>query len=766
MNFDYPKNEEEYFNRLTDIEKTLDKSNASEMNLLLDKLYDVKPVKLKWYILKAYTLILLEKDTSEIKELLIKKYQLLFESEKLYDIAVCLSALERENNIENERLLYHISKKECLNKPEYYDFVEKKSNEYDQICKKYLKEGSSDTLIQLMTDNCYIRNDYVSYILCAAFLRKKYNINYGISNWIYEMPNIKQLYNRIMSNKKNTYIVIKEPNNSFNSEVVSRLLAEIGNEVYYISDVVETEIVNVNPEETLNVSLENMKCDNIYHEIYPIKLMKNGNLFFDNTTLLIQFINKELVDDNYSVLLSNGYCADYICQILPKGTERLSMFKAEYFEDNLNFCWSGDYLSYRSEYYGFDVHEKIDSKSECDYSIVIPVRNSIESLRYTLKTCQKIRYKGDFEIVVSDNSDSDNHCINEFIKSIGDSRIKYYRTPKVLPLTLSFEFAYLMAKGKFIFSIGADDGVLPWSLDIIDEVLKKCPNEQILMWERGFYAWPGFNRGQQNQLTIPLYDNGIINVSQIKSEELLNILSNNIQNMYGLPLLYINSGFKREYLKTLLHCTGRILNGINQDISTGIVNLFINKMFVKINFPITIAGMTGNSIGNKMNSHPELDFFNNGKYIDNVNTFPYVQRNIPAIASEVDCVYNGLYKAVSYGIVEKEQIDKLFDIKKDFLANSPAWDKKFDLYDEYFCMYYDLAKKSGFDKEYEEIKKQSYSLIEIAFDKSEKNNGEEIKYDRFYKIGFYGNCLTLDGSDFGIHNILEAEELFEKMISI
>ena len=41
----------------------------------------------------------------------------------------------------------------------------------------------------------------------------------------------------------------------------------------------------------------------------------------------------------------------------------------------------------------------------CDFSIVIPVRNAVDTLRHTLQTCLAQDYTGSYEIVLSDNSD-------------------------------------------------------------------------------------------------------------------------------------------------------------------------------------------------------------------------------------------------------------------------------------------------------------------------------------------------------------------------
>ena len=47
----------------------------------------------------------------------------------------------------------------------------------------------------------------------------------------------------------------------------------------------------------------------------------------------------------------------------------------------------------------------LDALPVCDFSIVIPVRNAVDTLRHTLQTCLAQDYTGSYEIVLSDNSD-------------------------------------------------------------------------------------------------------------------------------------------------------------------------------------------------------------------------------------------------------------------------------------------------------------------------------------------------------------------------
>lgn len=279
--------------------------------------------------------------------------------------------------------------------------------------------------------------------------------------------------------------------------------------------------------------------------------------------------------------------------------QRLSPCMPSQFSYAWAFAWTGSYLSYVSYLYGESVQDLLSAPPTCDFSIVIPVRNAAETLRHTLTTCLAIDYEGSYEIVLSDNSDADFAAVRELCEEFADPRIRYYKTPLPLALDKSFEFAYLHARGAFILSIGADDGVCPWALNYLRQALTDHPNEEIFSWEKEFYTWPDFTPYEHGIVGIDLYD------AQQPERYVRHALAVNVREIvqqieqvfYALPLLYINAGFRRSYLTSVLERTGRLLDGASQDSYMGAVNLLLNDYVVHILCPLTVAGMSGASTG-------------------------------------------------------------------------------------------------------------------------------------------------------------------------
>lgn len=313
-------------------------------------------------------------------------------------------------------------------------------------------------------------------------------------------------------------------------------------------------------------------------------------------------------------------------------------------------------------------------KSECRYSIIIPARNSSETLRYTLQTCLEQRYDGDYEIVLSDNSTEGNQAVYELYRELNDPRIKYYKTPREYGLTKSFEFAVLHAKGQFILPIGSDDGVLPWTLEVLDETRKEYPDEEIIVWQRGFYAWPGFNDGQQNQFIIPKkYIKDKFDYQYVTQKRYLQDVCSNSMTMYRLPNLYINSGCTKRYLQKVLKMTGEMYEGICQDICMGVLNMCINPKVLHMEYPLTIAGMSSNSMG-KITEEIHKEIKEENKRIKDIIKVVhigeysplYYEKLFPELPYNDIALYRSLLRAVSLKLLPQEFLD-VIDWKEIFV---------------------------------------------------------------------------------------------------
>nr|WP_284708657.1 glycosyltransferase [Sporomusa sphaeroides] len=433
----------------------------------------------------------------------------------------------------------------------------------------------------------------------------------------------------------------------------------------------------------------------------------------------------------------------------------------------MEFGWVGDYLSYISHIYGFDVRVPLSQPATCDFSIVVPARNSATTLRSTLQTCLNQRFTGSYEIVLSDNSAAGNTEVYNLWQELNDERIKYFRTPRELPLAKSFEFAYLQTRGRFIFSIGADDAVLPWALEVLHTTLNHIPGDEIVMWDRGFYGWPNLSKGQEHQFQIPgHYQKNNIKIERMIGKAALNQVIHDPNTMYGLPVLYINSGFRRRYFQTLLDKTGRLWDGNAQDIYMGIINLSINDSFPVISYPLTIAGMSSASVGaqSQRASINEIVRMQYQKILFKTIGFysPFsVERLLTSHPTDRWIVYCSVLRTVALGVQSSailEQLDwkKIFGLLAEKLSlNDSQIEKKLNQ------LRYSASLINAEVAEYVEKEICAGAFNPRIIEKSPEDGR------KYYQEGFAANGgLVLDASKFGVSNICEAVELFEKLTAL
>lgn len=479
---------------------------------------------------------------------------------------------------------------------------------------------------------------------------------------------------------------------------------------------------------------------------------------------VVEYLCSQIIPDKLATVLATGgllTSLSYMEQNQMK-LERLSPYCAEQFERTITFGWAGDYCSYLSTIMKEDVKEEMDREPEYKFSILIPVRNNVDTLRYTVMTCLEQEYEGDYEIVISDNSSYGNDELKEFCEKLQEEnkRIKYYRTPRELRANKSYEFGVLQTRGEFVLIIGADDAVLPWGLRALDEVLQYTEAD-VIKWDRGQYIWPGYGKGLDDLLTMPGgYQKEIYNLYEIPNIDYWSQVMTNYQCMYNLPNLYLNSGFRRRYLNKLYEKTGRIWDGRINDISLGVINICINDTITHLSYPITIAGNSRYSIG-RAADQVQAGFDDFRGSLKGRGSVGYVAGIIedkydPDVQKESGSFYSILLYEIRKRIVPPAYAEKLFDWKKialDIYAGMQPDDMYYErdinqLYSFFKLINEDIAiwfKNEIYDK---------------AFHREPENNKIDNKIEKVYSEGADANgAYCLDASKYGATNIYEAVKL-------
>lgn len=557
-------------------------------------------------------------------------------------------------------------------------------------------------------------------------------------------------------------------------DILANVLQFMGNRSIIIRQPLLEKIAE---NEHVAYSMQQAGMENGSIVIHPvIDDCNDKGLYWSRVSDIIQFLAENLKEKTALTVFAADDVMDDLHEVKKhaKHLQRLSERRPEQFSYSMSFAWAGDYCKYMSYIYGFSVRERIEKPAECDVSIVIPVRNSADTLRYTLQTCLNQQTNADYEIVLSDNSDEGNTAVYDLYREIADERIQYYHTPFVLDLTKSFEFAYLHARGEFIASIGADDGIYPWAVQIMKDSILHMKDSNILHWDRAFYAWPGFLSEQENMLSFKLYDNAkpFVLGKYILRDSFSDTIDNLKNSLYSLPTCYINSGFKKKFMQELLVSIGQLWNGSNQDLATSAIILLNNRFCYHLDIPLTIAGMSGHSLGaltnsvdnyfddlvQKINKYSRPLYRQKGEYA--ARKVEYLLPFFSGPVSDIVSFCRQIMRRQDFGMISNTEI-KVNDRKKLILMILEyAFVKDMFFYSRLYSIYYALSLKNN-DKIHAELNNNTINvnLVEVLGN-SKKKKEYQTRFDQ-------ENCsLRVDASDFGIKNIKDAVDFISNMLNI
>lgn len=421
--------------------------------------------------------------------------------------------------------------------------------------------------------------------------------------------NMSFVYEQIWAENNDMMAFVIDDMNDYDAYFqMAKIAQTIGKKTFFLVPEVGIEI----DDDTLIPSKDNFLAmsyeyaENIegVDVIAPIALERNGECVESNRLLILDDISKKAKRNELLLIAERRIFRTMKSSYVNRSVIHYVASNQNYPNARhiTNFGYINGYINFWSNYYDVDIEVLLNEKPKYKYSIVIPVRNNAATLEYTLRSCLN-QEMDDFEILISDNSDDNNREVEALIKTkFRSDKIRYIRTPRVLSLTKSFEFAYLNARGEFVISMGADDALMPNALHHLDNIRKEIGyDKEFLMWERNTYYWHGMKKtGQEDLLIIPRpYKEGQYDICEFDAKAMIKYALMDPQQMYIAPMFYINSGFRKDYLKRILKETGAILDGISQDVYMAVVNLAINDTYFYAKYPITVAGLSNRSAGLK-----------------------------------------------------------------------------------------------------------------------------------------------------------------------
>ena len=122
------------------------------------------------------------------------------------------------------------------------------------------------------------------------------------------------------------------------------------------------------------------------------------------------------------------------------------------------------------------------------FSILLPTRERLELLRHAVESV-RLQDDPDWEVVISDNASSQD--VAGYVASLGDGRVRYSRTDKLLPVTENWNRALEMSKGEYLIMLGDDDALLPGCLRSARGLLVRWREPDVIYTQALQYAYPG-----------------------------------------------------------------------------------------------------------------------------------------------------------------------------------------------------------------------------------------------------------------------------------
>jgi glycosyltransferase involved in cell wall biosynthesis len=122
------------------------------------------------------------------------------------------------------------------------------------------------------------------------------------------------------------------------------------------------------------------------------------------------------------------------------------------------------------------------------FSILLPTRNRVRYLEFAIQTVLRQDYR-DWEIIVSDNDSEED--VAGLCRSLGDDRVKYFRTSEFVPVTDNWNNALAHSTGDYVIMLGDDDALMRGHLSTMARLITDFDAPDLIYTGAYIYAYPG-----------------------------------------------------------------------------------------------------------------------------------------------------------------------------------------------------------------------------------------------------------------------------------
>ena len=230
------------------------------------------------------------------------------------------------------------------------------------------------------------------------------------------------------------------------------------------------------------------------------------------------------------------------------------------------------------------------------FSILLPTRNRLSYLKYAVETVRRQDYD-DWEIVISDNCSEED--VSGYVRKMADSRIRYFRTEKIIPVTDNWNNAIEKSLGDYVIMLGDDDGLVNGYFSSMNRLIEQF-SEPDTVYTSGFlYAYPRVIPGHpngyliENRPTFMKYSSKPFFLERRLATRMVKDAFHFIVR-FGCNMQY--STIKREFVRSLSQ-RGRFFQSPFPDFyATNVLFLKARSIVINPN-PVVIIGITPKSYG-------------------------------------------------------------------------------------------------------------------------------------------------------------------------
>jgi len=216
-------------------------------------------------------------------------------------------------------------------------------------------------------------------------------------------------------------------------------------------------------------------------------------------------------------------------------------------------------------------------------SVIIPTMNRSHLIGFAIKSVLNQSFN-DFEIVISDNDDSE-ILTRDVVASFPNPRIKYVRPPRHLSMHANWEFGLRHSTGRYITILEDKQALYPYALEEIYSVISGGENTVV--------TWVNDRLDDRGRCPVLRRYFGSGNISNHTSDEILSKFVNGQNISPYLPRM-INSCVKRSLVDYVRQETplGRFFNPVCPDLCAAFIQLNYVDEIKHIDRSLSVTGGT------------------------------------------------------------------------------------------------------------------------------------------------------------------------------